>query len=67
MADIKKPFNCTISKPKPKPKSELRKEKSSSLSGKQIETRNRLAFKKELIELGLSDADIEIALSLQNY
>ncbi|MGI2049896.1 hypothetical protein [Shewanella oncorhynchi] len=63
MADIKKPFNFTISKSK----SELRKEKSSSLSGKQIETRNRLAFKKELIELGLSDADIEIALSLQNY
>lgn len=40
MLAINRNFNPKISK------SDKRKEKSPSLSGKQIETRNRLAFKK---------------------
>lgn len=63
MSRVNKPFNHTIFQPN----SEKRNEKTSILSEKQLDTRNRLAFKKELIELGLSDTDIEIALSLQNY
>lgn len=63
MSGVNKSFNRTISQQKPV----QRNEKTSTLSEQQLHTKSRIAFKNELKELGLSDTDIEISLSLQNY